>query len=158
MKTPAASIVLTASLAALSPTALASPPSELCKVLRSFVDSVRPDETREFTFRTSWGENFKDTTEPAFFAKRCVHDGYEPAKKVCDYLVEHGSTEFAGANVKDAISCLSKKTQFAPLMQLDSGAFSFSYGSDNRGALIDITLQQDAEVGGMAFRLEADGY
>ena len=72
--------------------------------------------------------------------------------------MEYGSTEFAGANVKNTLSCLSKKTRFAPLMQLHNASFSFSYGSDHRGALIDITLNEDKEIGGMAFRLEADGY
>jgi len=43
-------------------------------------------------------------------------------------------------------------------MQLHNASFSFSYGSDHRGALIDITLNEDKEIGGMAFRLEADGY
>jgi hypothetical protein len=158
MKNSAKSIVLTAALAAFPPSAIASPPAELCAVLRSFVDSVQPKKKREFSFRTSWGENFKDTAEPAFFAKRCVHDGYAPAERVCDHLMEQGSIEFAGSNVKAAISCLSRKTKFAPLMELQSGAFSFSYGSDHRGALVDITLQEDPVVGGMIFRLEADGY
>lgn len=144
--------------AAVLPAARASPPYELCKVLRSFVDSVKPGEQREFTLRTSWGENFKDASEQALAAKRCEHSGYEPAKKVCEYLIESGSTEFAGVNVQDAITCLSKKTRFAPFMQLNFGSFSFSYGSDNRGALIDINLRRDEKIGGMAFRLAADGY
>lgn len=143
---------------AFTPAAGASPPVELCKALRSFVDSVQPDEKHEFAFRTSWGGNFKDTEEPAFFSTRCVHDGYEPARNVCNYLMEHGSIEFAGSNVKAAISCLSRKTKLAPLMQLHSGTFSFSYDSDHRGALIVITLQEDPVVGGMIFRLEVDGY
>jgi hypothetical protein len=136
----------------------ASPPPELCKALRDFAESVKPDENREIAFRTSWGSNFKDDSEPAFFAKRCSHNGYEPAKSVCDYLMEHGSTEFAGANVKNAIGCLSRKTHFAPLFELNAGEFSFSYGSPNRGALIDISLRDDKEIGGMVFQLTADGY
>lgn len=145
-------------LAIALPAAHASPAPEFCKVLRSFVDSVKPDEQREFTLRTSWGDNFKDANEQALAAKRCEHKGYEPAKKVCEYLMENSSTEFSGVNVQDAITCLSKKTRFAPLMQLNYGSFSFSYGSDSRGALIDITLYKDERLGGMAFRLVADGY
>ena len=144
--------------AAALPAVHASPPPELCKVLRSFVDSAKPDEQREFTLRTSWGENFKDAPEQARAAKRCEHNDYEPAKKVCEYLMKSSSTEFSGVNVQDAITCLSKKTRFAPLMQLNYGSLSFSYGSDNRGALIDVTLQKDEKIGGMAFRLAADGY
>lgn len=157
MKNSARSLAFFLYAAAL-PAAHASPPPELCKVLRSFVDSIKPNEQREFTFRTSWGENFKDAPEQAFAAKRCEHNDYEPAKKVCEYLMESSSTEFSGVNVQDAITCLSKKTRFARLMQLNYGSFSFSYGSNNRGALIDVTLREDGKIGGMAFRLAADGY
>jgi hypothetical protein len=153
----ARSIVFTLAAVAL-PMAHASPPPDLCKALRSFVGAVQPDERREFTFRTSWGQNFKDSPESALAAKRCEHNGYESAKKVCEILMENGSTEFAGLNVQNSITCLSKKTHFAPFMRLNDGSFSFSYGSDNRGALIEITLHKDRKVGGMAFRLEADGY
>jgi len=139
------------------PAAHAAPPPELCKALRAFVESVKSGEKREFTLHTSWGRNFKDAPEPALAAKRCEHGGYEPARKVCDQLM-NGSTEFADFNVKSAISCLSRKTRFDPLMQLSYGAFSFDYGSGNRGVLIDITLQRDAKLGGMAFQLVADGY
>lgn len=140
------------------PTTHASPAPEFCKVLRAFVASVQPDETREFTFRTSWGSNFKDDPEPAMGAKRCDHEGYGPAKNVCTYLMEHGSTEFTGVDVKDAVSCLSRKTQFDRRLSLNLASFHFSYGSDNRGALIDITFTTDPVVGGMAFRMVADGY
>jgi hypothetical protein len=122
------------------------------------VASVQPDETREFTFRTSWGSNFKDDPEPAIAAKRCEHGGYNPAKNVCTYLMEYGSTEFTGADVKDAVSCLSRKTKFDRRLSLYLASFHFSYGSDDRGALIDITFKEDPIVGGMAFRLVADGY
>jgi hypothetical protein len=136
----------------------ASPPPDFCKVLRAFVASVQPDEAREFTFRTSWGTNFKDDSEPAIGAKRCEHEGYGPAKDVCTYLMEHGSTEFTGADVKDAVSCLSRKTRFDRRLSLNLASFHFSYGSDNRGALVDITFKDDPIVGGMAFRMVADGY
>jgi hypothetical protein len=119
---------------------------------------VKPNEKREFTFRTSWGHNFNDDPEEALSAKRCEHGGFEPAKRVCDYLMGHGATEFSGNNVKEAVSCLSRKTRFAPGLEINSGAFSFSYGSDHRGALIDITFAEDDQVGGMVFRLRADGY
>lgn len=68
----------------------------LCKPLKIFIASVKPDETRVLKFHTSWGSNFKDDEEPAFIAKRCDHGDYEPAKAVCEYLMEHGATEFSG--------------------------------------------------------------
>jgi hypothetical protein len=158
MKLRSSSLFLVLTAIAWAPAAYASPAPEFCRVLRAFVKSVQPDETREFTFRTSWGSNFKDDKEPAFFAKRCVHEGYAPAEKVCAYLMEHGSTEFTGVDVKDAVSCLSPKTRFDARLSLNEANFHFSYGSENRGALIDVTFKEDAAVGGMAFRLAADGY
>jgi hypothetical protein len=153
-----ARIVIVLLVTVMAPAAQANPPAELCRALRAFVESVRPDETREITFRTSWGTNFKDATEPAMRAKRCEHGEYEPAKQVCAYLIEHGPTEFSDITVKDSISCLSRKTKFDGQLNINSGEFSFSYGSENRGALIEIYFAEDKVVGGDAFRLVADGY
>ncbi len=158
MKYFAHGLALVIATAALTQTAWASPEPGLCMALRSFAKSVKPNEKREFTFRTSWGHNFNDDPEEVFFAKRCEHSGFEPAKRVCDYLMKHGATEFSDSNVKEAVACLSRKTRFAPGLALNYGAFSFSYGSDHRGALIDITFAEDEQVGGMAFRLQAAGY
>jgi hypothetical protein len=152
------SLLVMFSAAAGMPAAQAAPAAEFCRVLRAFVASVQPDETREFTFRTSWGSNFKDVAEPAMSAKRCEHGNYAPAERVCAYLMAHGSTEFAGANVKDGVSCLSARTKFDSRLNIEEADFSFSYGSQNRGALIGVTFKEDADVGGMAFRLVADGY
>lgn|SRR5690606_17272690 len=158
MKVRRSSLFILLAAIAWASSAHASPAPEFCKVLRAFVASVQPDETREFTFRTSWGSNFKDDPEPAMGAKRCEHEGYGPAKNVCVYLMEHGSTEFTGVDVKDAVSCLSSKTQFDRRLSLNLASFHFSYGSDSRGALVDITFKDDPVVGGMAFKVVADGY
>ncbi len=133
-------------------------PRKFCALLRQFVEAVRPDEKRRVVFRTSWGSNFKNDPTPALFAKQCDHDGFAPAQKVCDYLMQYGLVEFADHNVKDALACLSRQTKLSPSLELGHGAFSFSYGTGRRGALIDISLEEDNVVGGMAFRLEADGY
>jgi len=127
-------------------------------VLRTFIESVQPDEAREFTFRTSWGTGFKDSDNSVLFAKRCEHGGYSPAERVCAYLLKHGSTEFAGATVMAAISCLEPKTSFGNAVALNGGDFSFASGTDARGAQIGITFAKDPVVGGFAFRLVAKGY
>ncbi len=158
MKLVRASLLVMFSAVAGLPAAQAAPNAEFCRVLRAFVVSVQPDETHEFTFRTSWGSNFKDVAEPANSAKRCEHGDYAPAQKVCAYLMAHGSTEFAGVDVKDGVSCLSARTKFDLRLNIEEADFSFSYGSENRGALIDVTFKEDAAVGGMAFRMVADGY
>jgi hypothetical protein len=37
-------------------------------------------------------------------------------------------------------------------------AVSFSYGTGDRGSLVDITLAEDDVVGGMALTITAEGY
>lgn len=130
----------------------------LCKPLRTFIASVKRDETRVLKFHTSWGSNFKDDAEPAFSAKRCDHGGYEPAKAVCEYLMEHGATEFSGNNAKAAISCLSSQTRFAAGMQIHAVSVSFSVGTENRGSLVDVEFTEDVALGGMVLSITADGY
>jgi hypothetical protein len=158
MKAICVSLLAMLSAVVTVPKAQAAPTSEFCRALRAFVVSVQPDETREFTFRTSWGANFKNAVEPAISAKLCEHEDYAPAERVCAYLMDHGSTEFAGANVKDAVSCLSHKTRFDSRLSLNEADFSLSYGSENRGVLVDVTLKEDAEVGGMTLKVVAHGY
>lgn len=152
------SSILGLAFIAMPHAARGAPPRDLCRVLRAFIVSVQPKESREFVFRTAWLSNFEGEAEPAIFAKRCEHGGYPPAAKVCAYLMEHGATEFAGTNVQDSISCLSRKTKFDDRMVVNEGKFSFGYGSDHRGALISISFNNDPKVGGMAFRLVAHGY
>ena len=107
---------------------------ELCGPLRRFIESVKPDETRVLKFHTTWGSNFKDSDEWAMRAKRCDHDGYEPAKAVCQYFMEYGATEFSGSNAIEAVECLSAKTRFGPL-RLHALSLSLTYGTENRGGV-----------------------
>jgi hypothetical protein len=130
----------------------------LCAPLRKFVESVKPHESKTIIFRTSWGAEFKDSEEPALVEKRCQHDGYDPAKLVCTEFMAHGSTEFAGTNARSAISCLSRDTRFAPRLSVHVIAVSFSYGTDDRGSLVEISLAEDDVVGGMALTITAEGY
>jgi hypothetical protein len=60
----------------------------LCGPLRAFVQSVKPHESRAVEFHTSWGGDFKDSSDAGtVWAKRCLHFDYEPAKAVCAYLL-----------------------------------------------------------------------
>ncbi len=130
----------------------------LCPPLRKFVESVKPHESKTIIFRTSWGTGFKDSEEPSLAEKRCQHDGYDPAKLVCADFIAYGSTEFPGTNARSAISCLSRDTRFAPRISVHTIAVSFSYGTDDRGSLVDISLAEDDVVGGMALTITAEGY
>jgi hypothetical protein len=136
--------------------------ASLCKPLRKFLESVAPKKSQTVTFRTSWGDGFKDSEggseEIVFGAKRCEHENYGPAKDVCAYLMEHGVMEFSGNNAKDAIACLSPKTRFASGVSLNGIALHFTYGTDHRGSLVAITFAEDTQVGGMALTIKADGY
>ena len=154
MKVHSLSIALLLALPAQVAIAKTDP---LCAPLRAFVASVKPSETKTFEFRTSWGGNFKDSTEPAISAKRCSHFGYGPAEPVCAYLMAHGAVEFSENNLKRAVMCLSQRTRLDPGLSI-FGVVSLTYGSDNRGAHVSLELADDAQVGGMVLRVAADGY
>jgi hypothetical protein len=130
----------------------------LCRPLRRFVTSVKPSETRALEFHTVWGSGFKDSDDgQTLAAKRCDHNGYEPAKSVCAYFMEHGATEFSGNNAKDAVMCLSKKTYFSDLV-LDSIEVSLTYGTHDRGSNVEIRYAPDDQLGGMVLSITARGY
>ena len=126
----------------------------LCVPLREFVESVKPDERKIFEFHTSWGGNFKDSTELAISAKRCNHFGYGPAEAVCAYLMEHGATEFSDNNFKRAVVCLSPKTRLDSGLSVSRAAMSLSYGS----ADVSLEFSEDSQIGGMVLKVAGDGY
>jgi len=130
----------------------------LCAPLRAFIESVKPDETKTVEFHTAWGSNFKDSTESAIFAKRCNHFGYGPAEAVCAYLMEHGSVEFAGNNLKRAVMYLSSKTRLDSGLTVSGAAMSLTYGSPDQVANVSLELSEDSQIGGMVLRVAADGY
>ncbi|NCT67148.1 MAG: hypothetical protein GXC76_05810 [Rhodanobacteraceae bacterium] len=131
----------------------------LCRPLRGFVASVQPGEAREFVFHTRWGGDFNDSSgEPTIYAKRCIHSGYAPAKAVCAYLMDHGTVEFSGNNVKRALACLSSGTHLANQVGVNQGSFSLSYGTQKRGSLLTVEMKEDMDIGGMAMSVKAEGY
>lgn len=130
----------------------------MCGPLRDFVKSVQHGETRIVEFLTSWGANFKDSTEPAIFAKRCNHYGYPTAINVCAYLMQHGAIEFSNTNLERAVVCLSPKTRIGPHLSLDSASISIRYGTDDRGSHVNIEFSENPKIGGMILKISADGY
>lgn len=131
-----------------------------CALLRKFISSVQAGETQALQFRTSWGGNFKDATDPndVLYAKRCEHHDYPPARAVCASLMKHGAAESADTNVKNALTCLSRGTTFAPEMRLAAGQFDFFYGTENRGSRVKVSLAEDLKAGGMVMEILADGF
>jgi hypothetical protein len=156
-------VALLCLLAFAQPSAAASKDT-FCPRLKAFAASVKPDEVRELEFQTSWGTGFKvplkakGSTGPSLLEKRCVHNGYAPAKAVCDNLMHFGSVEFPGSNAMQAIMCLSQKTQFAGRFQLQRIDAEFDRGTANRGVSITVRLDEDKELGAMVLRVIADGY
>ncbi|MDR7335800.1 hypothetical protein [Roseateles asaccharophilus] len=146
-----------AMLAASAASAQTTTDPAFCRVLHSFVTSVRPGEVKEIVFRTAWGRGFNDSPEQ-LFEKRCHHPDDEPSVRLCGYLVKHGSTEFTGVTVKSALMCFSPQTRLAPDLRLQQGVFSFNVGPPDRGAWVDASFGDDPDVGGKAFRLKAKGY
>jgi hypothetical protein len=130
---------------------------QLCPELATFLASVKPEETRTIKLHTYWGAR-QEGDKLVLGSKSCEHNDYEPGKRLCTYLMEHSSTEFAGYNAKRILNCLSPKPQIAENLQIQSGSFSTSYGSPNRGALVDLEVMRDREPGEMVLRLQADGY
>jgi hypothetical protein len=136
----------------------ASAADGLCEPLRAFAASVNPGETKVLKFHTIFGSNFKDREQPGFGAKRCDPAGYEPARAVCVYFMAYGDIQIPGFNAKLAIECLSKKTRFDVQAKVHAISVSLKYGTEVRGSLMDIELQQDNELGGMVLTIAAKGY
>jgi hypothetical protein len=132
----------------------------LCAPLRKFLASVKPDETREIVFRTSWGGGFKDdpSTNDSIASRRCEHQNYAPAKRVCDVLIANSSVEFGNVNAIGAVVCISPDIRFPRYIEFDHGSLSLNYGTPNRGANVSLSYEEDSEVGGMKLHIVADGY
>jgi hypothetical protein len=129
----------------------------LCAEVKAFLASVKPDETRTLTLRTFWGAK-EEGDQIVVGSKSCEHNDYEPGKKLCAYMIQNSSTEFAGYNAKRILDCLTPKPGIAPELEIHSGSFSTTYGSPNRGALVDLRLAPEKEPGEMTLHLQADGY
>jgi hypothetical protein len=157
MRVLVAAIIFT-STGLVSCTSLPIAADEMCAPVLDFAGSVGPDDVRSIAFHTSWGGNFRDDPEPVIYAKRCVHEDYEPAKAVCRFFLERGATEFSGNNVQRVLSCLAPETNFGPNIQLNEGQFSVRFGTPDRGSHITVQYGEDVEIGGMVLRIKADGY
>jgi len=133
-------------------------PDALCAPLRNFVDSVAPNQSEELSFHTNWGVSLEDSKDPTFYGKRCDHHGYEPARAVCDYLIDYGAVEFAANNVKRVLSCLSPDTRFAPKLGLKEAEFTLIYGASERQSAVTIKFGPDTQFGGNTLKITAEGY
>lgn len=131
---------------------------ELCPYLENFLNSVEVEQTASIELHTSWGKNFKGETRDVMAAKRCVHADMATANDACDYLMRHTSTEFADLNFKRFLKCLAPKTQIDSDIQFSHAVVSLYFGSEERGAYLELSLGYDEQIDGMVLKLEAEGY
>lgn len=158
MKTiPTLTVLLLLGIPTLVSHARARQKDPLCDEVKAFLASVKPDETRNLTLRTFWGAR-EEGDRIVIGSKSCEHGDYEPGKKLCAYLIENSSTEFAGYNAKRILNCLIPRQGITADLEVHNGSFSTRYGSPNRGALIDLQLCPGKGEGEMELHLQADGY
>ncbi|WP_420008670.1 hypothetical protein [Xanthomonas sacchari] len=138
--------------------ATAGEPDPLCLPVKQFVASVSAGEIHEIAFHTSWGSNFKTENEAAFSAKKCLHQGYGPAKPACQALMDHGAVEFSNTNAERVVTCLVPSNHWGRHVHLEQGALSLQYGTDRHAADVTVSYETDEEMGGMVLRLRAAGY
>lgn len=131
---------------------------KLCGYLDAYLKTIGPDKSSTIELHTSWGSNFIGESEEAFAAKRCIRDESPLAKNLCNYLMENSSTEFSGVNFKRFLMCLSPKTKIERDVSFEIAFVSLSWGTDERGSLIELSLKNDKKIGGMVLKLEAEGY
>jgi len=132
-------------------------PDSFCKELEIFLSSVQPDETHELIMRTFWGAKIVGD-DMIIGSKSCDHNDYEPGKALCTYLMRNSSTEFAGYNAKRILNCLSPEPGIGENLEIHSGSFSTTFGSPDRGALVDLEIAPGSEPGEMVLHLKVDGY
>jgi len=130
----------------------------LCTQLRAFARSVATGQTQSLEFHTVWGGDFKSVTSRTLYEKQCIDHGYQPAKVVCKFLMQHGAVEFSGNNAKSAVSCLSSATRFASSMRLDGLDVSFPFCTSNRGSNITVSCGPATKMRGMVMAITARGY
>ncbi len=72
--------------------------------------------------------------------------------------MKDSSTEFGNVNAMRAVVCISPDIHFPRYIEFEHGEFSLHYGTEERGASISISFEEDQQIGGMALRIVADGY
>lgn len=149
-------LVYVAALASSSVAAAVN--DELCPYLENFLNSVEVEQTASIELHTSWGKNFKGETKDVMAAKRCIHAEMAAADDVCEYLMSNTSTEFAELNFRRFLKCLAPKTQIGNNIQFSHAVVSLSFGSEERGAYLELSLGYDKKIDGMVLKLDAEGY
>jgi hypothetical protein len=95
-------------MAACASTTPHSEPDDMCRQIADFANASEDGSPHEVRLVTDWGGTSCSTPEEySIYCKACSHDAYPPGKQLCDYLMEHTSTEFSEMNFGRALSCLN---------------------------------------------------
>ena len=86
---------------------LAAKRDEMCPEIARFANASADHEPHSVVLRTSWGRGFNNDPEHLYEVE-CSHSDYGPGRKLCRYLMENTSIEFAPHNFRRALACLSK--------------------------------------------------
>lgn len=74
-----------------------------CGEMIKFANATPLSSQHSVELLTNWPE----------WSKSCQHEGYEPGKDFCRWLVHNTSTEFAYGNIRRALSCLDPGANYA---------------------------------------------
>jgi hypothetical protein len=75
---------------------------DMCSEIARFANSSNGDAVHSVELFTFWGADIE---------KGCQRDQDAPSVRLCNYLVEHTSTEFAEINFRKALACMGPEAQ-----------------------------------------------
>jgi hypothetical protein len=87
---------------------------QMCAEIARFANGSADDHSiHSIELLTDWGGVFSDDKN-TIAEKSCKHDAYAPGERLCNYLMENTSTEFASINFRRALSCLGDEVYAGP--------------------------------------------
>jgi hypothetical protein len=79
----------------------------LCGEIAVFANSSADYAVHTVELTTDWGGTFSKEKN-VIAAHTCLHNQYAPGIRLCSYLMDHTSIEFATYNFERTLSCLGK--------------------------------------------------
>jgi hypothetical protein len=104
-------MLLIAPLVVTGCASLRNQPDGMCAEIARFANSTGDASAHKVELVNDWGgpisQQESQKGDFTLYVKRCDHGGYDPAKVLCAYLMEHTSTEFPYNTVRRALLCLN---------------------------------------------------
>src|SRR5690349_4961845 len=92
-------------------TSLSGQRDPLCPEIARFANSVDDDDVHSVELRTFWGAR-PEGDEIVMGEKGCARNKLAPEIRLCDYLLNDTSTEFATINFRRALHCLNESESY----------------------------------------------